>query len=79
VNEDEFERINSYGEPQIFGPPPGVIPPPIVLRDVTRISVVTEREGLVFERYDLFTGGVELHLQDDGRTLKVFPRREESK
>lgn len=40
--------------------------------DVTRITVVTD-EGRVFEKYGAYANGVELHLQDDGRTLKVLP------
>jgi len=40
--------------------------------DVTRLTVVGPH-GMAFERYDLFPNGVELHLQDDGRTLKLFP------
>ena len=40
--------------------------------DVTRITVVTD-ENRVFEQYAAFANGVELHLQDGGRTLKVFP------
>lgn len=43
------------------------------LKDVTRITVVTF-ENDVFERHGAFVWGAELHLQDDGRTLKVFPR-----
>lgn len=39
---------------------------------VTRITVVTE-SGVEYERYNAFVGGVEIHLQDDGRTLKIFP------
>lgn len=42
--------------------------------DVTRITVVTD-EGRVFEKYGAYANGVELHLQDEGRTLKVFPAR----
>lgn len=30
-------------------------------------------EGRVFEKYNAYEDGVELHFQDDGRTLKVFP------
>lgn len=45
------------------------------LDNVTRIAVVSS-QGLVFEKYDLFSNGVELHLQDEGRTLKVFPKAE---
>ena len=41
---------------------------------VTRVTVVSDR-GVEFERYNLFENGVEVHLQDDGRTLKIFPRR----
>lgn len=40
---------------------------------VTRVSVVSDR-GVEFEKYNLFESGVEIHLQDDGRTLKIFPR-----
>lgn len=42
----------------------------------TRVTIVTD-EGLVFEDYDLYKGGVELHLQDGGHTLKLFPRQAE--
>lgn len=45
------------------------------LPEVTRITVVTD-EGRAFERYDAFEGGVEVHLQDGGRTLKIFPKRD---
>lgn len=43
------------------------------LPDVTRITVVSDA-GREFEKYDLFEGGVDLFLQDDGRTLKIFPK-----
>lgn len=46
--------------------------------DVTRITVVSD-EGVQFEKYDLYKNGVVLELQDNGRTLKIFPRQEESK
>jgi hypothetical protein len=39
---------------------------------VTRVTVVTA-DGLAFEQYDAYQHGVEIHLQDDGRTLKLFP------
>lgn len=42
--------------------------------DVTRITVVGPH-GAMFEKYDAFPDGVELHLQDDGKTLKIFPRQ----
>jgi hypothetical protein len=45
--------------------------------DVTRITLVG-KNGLVYEDYNLFKGGAEVHLQDDGRTLKVFPMREDN-
>lgn len=44
---------------------------------VTRITVVGPHSGVVFERYGLYKDGVELHLQDDGRTLKIFPRSQQ--
>lgn len=40
---------------------------------VTRITVVGA-DGIVYENYNLFPDGAEVHLQDEGRTLKVFPR-----
>lgn len=46
--------------------------------DVTRVTVVGQ-DGLVFEKYDLFKGGVDLFLQDEGRTLKIFPKLEVEK
>ena len=42
---------------------------------VTRITLVSNN-GVEFEKYNLYEHGVELHLQDDGRTLKIFPRKE---
>lgn len=44
--------------------------------DVTRITVVG-KNGLAYEDYTVLKGGCEIHLQDDGRTLKVFPLKEE--
>lgn len=49
---------------------------PITFPRVSRLTIVSG-EGLEYEAYGLYLDGVELHLQDDGRTLKVFPRREE--
>lgn len=40
--------------------------------EVSRVTVVSDR-GVEFEHYDLYTRGVAIHLQDDGRTLKLFP------
>lgn len=49
----------------------------LVFPGVTRVTVVDERYSAVFERYDLYEGGVEVHMQDDGKTLKIFPLRKE--
>jgi hypothetical protein len=43
---------------------------------VTRVTVVGPSGG-VFERYNLFPDGAEIHLQDGGRTLKIFPLQKE--
>lgn len=43
------------------------------LPNITRVTVVDAEHGIVFEKYDLYKNGVELHVQDDGRTLKIFP------
>lgn len=48
------------------------------LPDVTRVTVVSDR-GVEFEKYNLFENGVEIHLQDDGRTLKIFPGQKREK
>lgn len=40
---------------------------------VSRITVVSDK-GVEFEKYNLYENGVEIHLQDEGRTLKIFPR-----
>lgn len=42
------------------------------LSKVTRVTVVT-KQGVAFERYGAYDEGVWLSLQDDGRTLKIFP------
>ena len=47
-------------------------------KDVTRVTLVG-KNGLAYEDYNLFKGGCEVHLQDDGRTLKVFPLQEEGR
>jgi hypothetical protein len=52
----------------------GIITSETAFKDVTRITVVGARGGVLFERYNAFTGGAELHLQDEGRTLKIFER-----
>lgn len=57
-----LEQMNK--RPTVFG-----------LDKVTRITVVSDK-GRGFEAYDLYDNGVELHLQDAGKTLKIFPRKE---
>lgn len=52
-----------------------VIDDPQYFDKVTRVTVVSDR-GVEFEKYNLYSNGVEIHLQDDGRTLKIFPARE---
>lgn len=47
---------------------------PAILPAVTRIVVVGDRVKEL-EEWNLWANGVEVHLQDDGRTLKIFPRR----
>lgn len=67
-----------YGDPQDIWEDDSEIVTPVkvaplfVFDKVTRLTVVTE-SGVEYERYNAFIGGVELHLQDDGRTLKIFP------
>lgn len=41
--------------------------------EVTRVAVLSQTNGRVFEQYDIYKGGAEVHIQDEGRTLKVFP------
>lgn len=45
------------------------------LENITRITFVTT-DGIAFEGYRAYECGVELSIQDEGRTLKVFPRTE---
>lgn len=47
---------------------------PVQLTEVTRVTVVGDAEGRVFERKSLYSNGVRLSVQDDGRTLKVLPK-----
>lgn len=48
------------------------------LRKITRITVVTD-EGREFEKYNAFENGIVLSIQDDGRTLKIFPGQKREK
>lgn len=43
---------------------------------LSRVTVVDERGGRVYERYQ---ADVELQVQDDGKTLKVFVRHNPTK
>lgn len=45
----------------------------LCLAGVTRITVVDPGRGRAFESWNY--SGVEMHLQDGGRTLKLFPGR----
>jgi hypothetical protein len=49
----------------------------IELPKVTRITIVGEN-GTLFEQYEAFTEGVEIHLQDGGHTMKVFPLQKDA-
>lgn len=42
--------------------------------DVTRLTVVADAVGVMFEDYSLYANGVDILVQDDGRTLKIIPR-----
>lgn len=44
------------------------------LKDVTRVTVVTD-VGREFEKFNAYADGVSILVQDDGRTLKIIPRR----
>jgi hypothetical protein len=43
--------------------------PPTPTKAVTRIEII-DQSGRIFVQYGL--SNVQLHMQDDGRTLKVF-------
>ncbi len=42
---------------------------------LTRVTVIGP-DGIVFEDYQVFADGAEVTIQDEGRTLKVWPRRD---
>lgn len=50
-------------------------PAPFVFPNITRVTVIGN-DGIEYERYDLYRPGqgAEVHQQDAGRTLKIFPR-----
>lgn len=45
----------------------------VLFPGVTRVTVVDDKYGCIFERHDVYSGGVQVHIQDDGKTLKIFP------
>lgn len=47
---------------------------PVQLTQITRVTVVDDASGRVFERKNLYSNGVQLSVQDEGRTLKVLPK-----
>lgn len=42
--------------------------------DVTRVTVVSEEYRVLFEKFDLYKCGVDILIQDNGRTLKIVPK-----
>lgn len=62
--------MENFGEVRLKGN--GII----VLPAVTRYTIVSDNYGREHERYDAYDG-VEVHIQDEGRTIKVFPLRNE--
>ena len=47
-------------------------PPRIDFTGVTRVVVVDNEGGRAYDK-NIFEG-VEIHIQDDGKTLKIFPK-----
>lgn len=45
----------------------------ITFPNATRVTVVGDDSVIAYERYGQWRGGVEIHIQDDGRTVKLFP------
>lgn len=50
-------------------------PAPFVFPFDTRVTIVGMGSGVLFESYKAWDGGAELHQQDQGRTLKLFPKQ----
>jgi len=50
-------------------------PAPLVFPYATRVTIVGNGSGILFESYNAFKAGAELHQQDEGRTLKLFPKQ----
>ena len=49
----------------------------IIVPAATRVKVLNANYTPAFQVYDLFDSGAEIHIQDDGRTIKIFPLRRE--
>lgn len=47
----------------------------ITFPNATRLTVVYP-DGTVTDKYNAFYG-LEVHIQDEGRTVKIFPKEEE--
>lgn len=47
----------------------------IDLSSINRVTIVDSDHGLCFEKRNLYENGCFLLIQDDGRTLKIFPRK----
>lgn len=48
----------------------------ITFPNATRVTVVGDGVpgGRIFEQYGIWKNGAEIHIQDDGRTIKIFPK-----
>ena len=56
-----------------------MIPDPALdLPDVTRVCVVAEKERRVLDMRDAYPHGCQVHIMDEGRTIKILPRQETS-
>lgn len=53
------------------------VAPDLVIPNATRITVIGE-SGVVYENYTEYENGCWVHIQDDGRTVKIFPRQVKS-
>ena len=52
--------------------------PALDLPEVTRVCVVTEVERRVLDMRDAYPHGCQVHIMDEGRTIKILPRQETS-
>lgn len=53
----------------------GHAPAPLIFPHATRVTIVGNSSGVLFESYNAWEAGAELHQQDQGRTLKLFPKQ----